>query len=94
MYSRLMNPEDIRRMVAGWQAVNEREREERRKAGPDPAAAIEGALELMDLFDEMHGWPPPENEARRLSDELARERWVRVRNYYVAHGKAAKPKDP
>ena len=89
-----MDPEHIRRMVSGWQAVNEREREERRKAGPDPAAAIQGALDLMDLFDKMHGWPPPENEARRRSDELARERWVRVRNYYVAHGKAAKPKDP
>jgi hypothetical protein len=94
MYSRLMNPEDIRRMVAGWQMVEEREREERRKAGPDPAAAVQGALELMDLFGEMHGWPPPENEARRRDDELARERWVRVRNYYRAHGKTAKPEDP
>ena len=37
-----IDPEDIRRMVAGWQAVNEREREERRKAGPDPAATVSG----------------------------------------------------
>jgi hypothetical protein len=89
-----MNPEDIRRMAAGWQAAGEREREERRKAGPDPAAAIQGALELMDLFGEMHGWPPPENDARRRDAELARERWVRVRNFYLAHGKAAKSEDP
>ena len=47
-----------------------------------------------DLFGEMHGWPPPENEARRRDDELARERWVRVRNFYRAHGKTAKPEDP
>jgi hypothetical protein len=83
------NPEGVRRMVAGWQAVEEREREERRQAGPDVAMAIRGALELMDLFGEMHGWPPPENEARRRDNDLARRRWVRVRSFYQAHGQAA-----
>ena len=53
-----MNPDDVRRMVRGWEAVERREREERRKAGPDAAAAVQGALALMDLFGEMHGWPP------------------------------------
>jgi cytochrome oxidase assembly protein ShyY1 len=77
-----MNPEDVRRMVGGWQAVERREREERRRAGPDSAAAVEGALA-----------PPAESEARRRDNELARARWVRVRNFYQAHGKAAKPKD-
>ena len=89
-----MNPQDVRRMVAGWQAAEEQELKERRKAGPDVAAAVQGALELMDLFGEMHGWPPAENEARRRDNELARSRWVRVRSFYQAHGKAAKPKDP
>ena len=83
------NAEGLRRMVAGWQAVEAQEREERRQAGPDSALAIQGALELMDLFGAMHGWPPPENEARRRDDELARSRWVRVRNFYLAHGQAA-----
>jgi hypothetical protein len=84
------NPEGVRRMVAGWQAVERQEREERRQAGPDAATAVRGALELMDLFGTMHGWPPPENEARRRDDELARSRWVRVRSFYQAHGQAAK----
>jgi hypothetical protein len=88
------NPEDVRRMVAGWQAVEEQEREERRQAGPDAAMAIRGALELMDLFGAMHGWPPPENEARRRDDELARRCWVRVRTFYQAHGQAAKQENP
>ena len=88
------NPEHVRRMVAGWQAVEGQEREERRQAGPDAAMAIRGALELMDLFGAMHGWPPPENEARRRDDELARRCWVRVRSFYQAHGQAAKPKNP
>lgn len=89
-----MNPEDVRRMVTGWQAAGRREREERRKAGPDAAEAIQGALALMDLFGELHGWPPPENEARRRDNELARAQWVRVRSFYQTHGKAAKPEDP
>ena len=88
------NPEHVRRMVAGWQAVEGQEREERRQAGPDAAMAIRGALELMDLFGAMHGWPPPENEARRRDDELARRCWVRVRSFYQAHGQAAKQTNP
>ena len=88
------NPEGVRRMVAGWQAVERQEREERRQAGPDTAMAIRGALELMDLFGAMHGWPPPENEARRRDDELARSRWVRVRSFYQAHGQAAQQENP
>jgi hypothetical protein len=88
------NPEGLRRMVAGWQAVERKEREERRHAGPDVAMAIRGALELMDLFGAMHGWPPPENEARRLDNELARRRWVRVRSFYQAHSQAAQQENP
>lgn len=81
-------------MVTGWQIAEERVRAERRKAGPDTAEAVQGALALMDLFGEMHVWPPPENEARRRAKELARARWVLVRNFYQTHGKAAKPEDP
>ncbi|HEX3128388.1 MAG TPA: hypothetical protein VH394_13745 [Thermoanaerobaculia bacterium] len=88
------NPEGLRRMVAGWQAVERQEREEHRQAGPDVDMAIRGALELMDLFGAMHGWPPPENEARRRDNELARRQWVRVRSFYQAHGQAAKQENP
>jgi hypothetical protein len=89
-----MNPEDVRCMVEGWRAVERRKSEERHRAGPDTAAAVQRALALMDLFGEMHDWPPAENEARRRDNELARARWVHVRNFYQAHGKAAKPEDP
>jgi len=77
-------------MVAGWQAVEAQERQERRQTGPDSAGSVRGALELMDLFGTMHGWPPPENESRRRDVELARNCWVRVRSFYLAHGQAAK----
>lgn len=87
------NPEDVRRMVAGWQLVERQERAERRQAGPDAEAAIRGALELMDLFGTMHGWPPSETKPAAATTRW-RRRWVRVRSYYQAHGKAAKPEDP
>lgn len=81
-------------MVSGWQVAAKVEREELRKAGPNSTAAIQGAFELMDLFDELHGWPPPENEGRRRDDELARECWTRVRAFHRAHGQTAEPKTP
>ena len=87
-----MFAKDVRRIVTGWQVVAEVERQERRQDGPDSAAAIRDALELLDLFGDLHGWPPPENEGRRRDDELARQRWDRVRAYYRTHGETAKPK--
>ncbi|HYH47375.1 MAG TPA: hypothetical protein VEG34_16970 [Thermoanaerobaculia bacterium] len=78
--------ENLRRRAAAWSLAEQREIAERRKAGPDCAAAIAGALELIDLFDRLHGWPPPEDELRRREDEAARESWRRVRAHYLAHG--------
>jgi hypothetical protein len=74
----------LRRRAAAWALAEQREIAERRKAGPDRAAAIAGALELIDLFDRLHGWPPPEDELRR-EDEAARESWRRVREHYRTH---------
>jgi hypothetical protein len=81
--------EVLRRRAAGWSLAEQREIAERRKAGPDRAAAITSALELIDLFDRLHGWPPPEDELRRRENDQARESWRRVRAYYTAHGSAA-----
>jgi hypothetical protein len=50
------------------------------------ACAIAGALELIDLFDRLHGWPSPEDEVRRREDESARESWRRVRAHYGTYG--------
>ena len=76
----------LRRRAAAWALAEQREIAERRKAGPNPAAAIASALELIDLFDRLHGWPPPENDVRRREDEAARESWRRVREHYRTHG--------
>jgi hypothetical protein len=73
-----MRPEDLRRWVAEKRAVAERERAEVRNGSfsPDP---INAALDLIALGGELHGWPPPEDQVTLREDEVARERWVRLR---------------
>lgn len=66
--------------------AGQRESLERRLAGPDREAAIRGFLDLIDLYDQLHGWPPTESEARRSDAVQARENWIRVRNHYRRHG--------
>jgi|CXWL01.1.fsa_nt_gi hypothetical protein len=81
-----MKGEDLLRRVAGWRAAADVEASERKRLGPDRAAAIAGFFDLIELFDRLHGWPPVESETRRREAQIARENWVRVRNHYRAHG--------
>jgi len=74
-----MDPHELRRWVASRRAAEEREREELRAQGPDPAFAIRSALALADLAESLHGWPVPEDEVSRREDEQARDDWMRVR---------------
>lgn len=73
-----MRPEDLRRWVEDQRAAAVRERAAVRAGGfsPDPIAA---GLDLIDLAADLHGWPIPEDPVTRREDELARERWVRLR---------------
>jgi hypothetical protein len=73
-----MDPENLRRWVAEKRAAAERERAEVRGGSfsPDP---IDAALDLIALGGELHGWPPPEDPVTLREDEVARERWARLR---------------
>lgn len=73
-----MPREDLRRWVEDQRAAAERERASARQRGfsGDP---IRAGLELIDLAAELHGWPIPEDPVTLREDELARERWVRLR---------------
>lgn len=61
---------------------------------PLAAAAVRGALELMDLFGAMHGWPPPETkpaaEPTNSPGAAGSVSAVSTR----PHGQAAKQEDP
>jgi len=73
-----MPSQDLRRWAENQRAAAERERSAVRDRGfsPDPISA---GFELIDLAAELYGWPVPEDPVTRREDELARERWVRLR---------------
>jgi hypothetical protein len=73
-----VSAEDLRRWVADRRLAGEREREEARRSGFD-RDPIRSSLELIDLAARLHGWPVPEDRVRRREDELARDRWIRLR---------------
>lgn len=72
------SPEDLRRWVEDRRAAGERERQQARAGGfaRDP---IRAALDLIAVAGRLHGWPIPEDPVRQREDELARERWARLR---------------
>lgn len=74
-----MRQDDLRRWVSDQRAAAERERAEARGRSFSPDA-IEAALDLITLGSDLHGWPMPDDLVTRREDELARERWVRLRH--------------
>jgi hypothetical protein len=72
------NPEDLRRWVEDKRAAEAREREAARGSSfaRDP---IRAALDLIAIAGRLHGWPIPPDPVRQREDDLARERWARLR---------------
>jgi hypothetical protein len=71
--------DSTRQWIEARRAAARREAWEERAAGPSPAWAIASALALVALTGRLHGWPVPETEIDRREDEIARERWARLR---------------
>jgi hypothetical protein len=74
-----VDQDSARRWIETRRAAAQREALEERTAGPRPAWAITSALALVALTGRLHGWPVPETEIDRREDEIARERWARLR---------------
>jgi hypothetical protein len=73
-----MRPEDARRWVEARRAAEARERQEARDR-TDSADSISAAFALIALAGRLQGWPPVEDPVTIREDELARERWRRLR---------------
>jgi fermentation-respiration switch protein FrsA (DUF1100 family) len=73
-----MRAEDARRWAEARRLVEERERQEAREqaAHVDPIGA---ALALIALAGRLQGWPPVDDPVSVREDELARDRWRRLR---------------
>lgn len=74
-----MDPQDIRRWVENHRAAQERERQEVRERGTVVADPIAASLSLIALAGRLHGWPVPVSEVDEREDELARQRWDKLR---------------
>jgi hypothetical protein len=74
-----MDAREVRRWMAGFEAIAQADRDELRKRGPDPAWAISLALSMMAAADRAGrgvGTPDPGREAE---DQAVRAIWARLR---------------
>lgn len=72
------SPENLRRWVEDKRAAEVREREAAR-GGSFARDPVRAALDLIAIAGRLHGWPIPPDAVRRREDEIARERWSRLR---------------
>ena len=79
MDSESMDPESIRRWVAGRQLAARREKQELRERGPNPQESIARALDLIRLTEDLYGWPIPEDPVSQREDREMYETWARLR---------------
>lgn len=77
------SPEDLRRWVEDKRAAEVRERQEAR-GGSFTRDPVRAALDLIAIAGRLHGWPIPPDPVRQREDELARERWNRLRRAFGA----------
>lgn len=76
-----VSPEDLRRWVEDKRAAEERERAEVR-GGSFARDPVRAALDLIAIAGRLHGWPIPPDLVRQREDEVARERWARLRRAF------------
>jgi hypothetical protein len=69
--------EDLERWIQSRRAGAERERQER--VGLGAQESMRGALSLIRLAGELHGWPMPEDAVSRREDEAVYRAWARLR---------------
>ncbi len=74
-----MNAAEVRRWIAGFEAIAHADREELRRRGPDPAWAISLALSMMDAADQAARGLGTADPKREAEDDAVRAIWARLR---------------
>jgi hypothetical protein len=72
-------PDELRRWIAQRQAAAQRIYEEELDAAAAPAEAIARGLEVIALYQRVHGWPPPQDPIDDHDDLLFHLRWAMLR---------------
>jgi len=74
-----MDAREVRRWIAGFEAVAQADRDELRRRGPDPAWAISLALSMMAAADRAGRGVDAADPRREAEDEAVRAIWARLR---------------
>ena len=74
---------DVRRWAEDRRIANAVEVRDLETEWATPERSIAAALDLMDLWATLHGWPPPEDPIDVLQDHEVWERFARLRRPYV-----------
>ncbi len=65
--------------VAGFEETAKLERAEKRRVGPRPEWAVEAALQLIDFYGSLHGWPPALDRSGVRRRNETEEQWARLK---------------
>lgn len=81
-----MNALTLRQWLADRRAAEARERAELRDEHPSPAESFRRALQLIAFASRRYGWPLPGDPRSLREDELAYQRWERLRAAWRRNG--------
>lgn len=77
-YLRGVDATDVRRWIAGFEAIAEADREALRRKGADPAWAIGLALSMIEAAERAGHGPGSDDPSRAVDEEALRATWVRL----------------
>jgi hypothetical protein len=80
--ARPVDPNELRRWLAGRRAAEEREQQEARRHPLSTAQAVAAALSLFRLNVRLNGWPLVEDPVTRRENAEVQATWQRLRHHY------------
>lgn len=82
-YPRVMNAIEVRRWIAGFEAIAEADRQELRRHRADPAWAIALALSMIGAAERAGHGAGGLDQSRDAEDAGVRATWVRLREHLL-----------
>ena len=76
-------PADVRRWAENRRIANAVEVRELTETWGTSERAVSAAMQMLRLFESIHGWPPPFDPIDWEQNLRAWERWARLRRPYV-----------
>ena len=77
------SPEDVRRWAENRRIANAVEVRDLMAHWGEPERSVQAHFALLDLWAELHGWPPPESPIDCRDDLVVWERFARLRRPFL-----------